>query len=199
MSNTQIVLIIAGVIYYLYTNVKGNEAQKNKKTPSNPTPSQKSTLDEILDKMLDQQKRKVREVKPPDPKDYKGANKKLVFKDKIQPVVQNKKQAMPFESRKFTEPREMPFLKRKFTEPREMPSRKQIERVTLREKKATEPVIINVKDYDIDLVNHDLQHKQHPLPNDSNIQFHFKPEEQESYIFDARQAIISQIILERKF
>ena len=185
MSNTQIVLIIAGVIYYLYSSVKGKDAQKNKKTTSNPTPTQKSTLDDILDKMLEKQKRKIKELKAPDPKDFKGANKKIVFKDKTL-VIKDNKQGLPFENRKLTEPREMP-------------SRKQIERVTLREKRATEPVVIKVKDYDLDLVNHDLPHKQHPLPNDSNIQFHFKADEKDVYIFDTRQAIIAQIILERKF
>jgi hypothetical protein len=212
MSPIQTVLIIAGVIYYIYSSVKGNDAQKNRKTPSNPTPSKKSTLDEILDKMLEQQKKKVEELNKPEPTILETGNKKLVFKEKNKTqksetkkrtLFEKKKpsepQGLPFEKRKFTEPREMPFEKRRLTEPREMPSRKQIERVVIREKKATEPVVIKVKDYDLEITNHETPHKEHPLPNQSDIQFHFKTEEQEQYIFDARQAIISQIILERKF
>lgn len=199
MSPLQILLILAGLVYFIYSSVKSNEAQNNKKTPSNPTPSQKSTLDELLDRMLEQQKRKAQQANLPDPKDAKRVNKKLVFKENKKPAIQTPRQGMPFEQRKFTEPKSMPFEKRKFTEPREMPSRKQIEKVIIREKKATEPVVIKVKDYDLDIVDHESPHLEHPLPNESNIRFHFKEDEKELYIFDARQAIISQIILERKF
>jgi hypothetical protein len=186
MSPLQIVIIIGGVLYFIYSSIKGNEAQNNKKTPSNPTPSKKSTLDDMLDKMLEQQKRRAQASNKPDPKDEKRVNKKLVFKENKKPAKQIPKQGMPFE-------------KRKFTEPREMPSRKQIERVTLREKKATEAVVINVKDYDLDIINHESPHMDHSHAKDSNIKFHFKEDEKEVYTFDARQAIISQIILERKF
>ncbi len=185
-------IIAAGIIYYIYTSIKGNsDAQKNKKTTANPTPAQNTTLDEILGKLLEQQSQQSKPATPlapiPVPKSISGneAPRKLVFKDKIPSVLKEKKQGMPFE-------------KRKLNDAREMPSRKQIERVIQREKKATEDPIIVVKDYDIDLLNHDKPHPTHHLSDKSNIKFHFKEDAAEIFEFDARQAIISQIILERK-
>lgn len=90
--------------------------------------------------------------------------KKLIFKDKEPKVVKEKKQGLPFE-------------KRKLNDAREMPSRKQIERVIQREKKAIEAPVITVKDYDIDLLNHDEPHPTHHLSDKSNIKFHFKEDE----------------------
>lgn len=185
-------IITAGIIYYIYTSIKGStDAQKNKKTTANPTPAQNTTLDEILGKLLEQQNQQSKPtpnpVPAPQPKTVSGndAPKKLVFKDKEPKVLKEKKQGLPFE-------------KRKLNDAREMPSRKQIERVIQREKKATEDPVITVKDYDIDLLNHDKPHPTHHLSDKSNIKFHFKEDEAEVFEFDARQAIISQIILERK-
>ncbi len=183
----KVIFIIAAIIYYIYSAIKGNEAQKNKKSTANPTPSQKSTIDEILEKLLDQQKKheEIEEKPVPNIPVNSSAPKKLVFKGNKTPASPNKKQGLPFE-------------KRKLSDAREMPSRKQIERVVIREKKATEAPVIKVKDYDLDFLNHDLPHKEHHLSDQSKIKFHFKEDEAEVYEFDARQAIISQIILERK-
>ncbi len=184
MISIKTLFIVAAIIYYIYSNIKGIEAQKNKKSTANPTPSQKSTLDELLGKMLEQQNRKGEEVKKPETNANTNAPKKIFFKPK-EPVMKPTGQGLPFE-------------KRKLSDAREMPSRKQIEKVVLREKKATEQPEIKVKDYDIDFVNHDQPHLKHTLAEKSNIHFSFKEKEKEHYEFDARQAIIAQIILERK-
>ncbi len=184
MFSLKTFFIIAAIVYYIYSSVKGTEVQKNKKSTANPTPSQKSTLDDLLDRMLEQQNKKVQELKMPEPNANNTTPKKIFFKEKS-PEAKRVGQGLPFE-------------KRKLSDAREMPSRKQIERVVLREKRATEQTNIVVKDYDVDLQNHDQPHLKHNLSDKSNIKFSFKEIEQDQYEFDARQAIIAQLILERK-
>jgi hypothetical protein len=173
---------LAFVIWYLYSSYKSNEVQKKKKTLANPTPAQKGGLEELMDRMIDAQKKKMQERNKPDP-NYK--------KTIPQKIATSKKKPAP--ERQF-----LPFEKRKSSEPREMPSGRQIERVLQREKKASQQPDIKVLDYDVNLVNHDKPHQEHHLADQSKIKFNFKGEEEENLEIDVRKAIIYQTIFERK-
>jgi hypothetical protein len=188
--NIQTILVVAGVIYYIYSSVKGTDAPQNKKTKQHPTPTQQNPLDEILEKMLEQQNKPLEKTilttksEPYSKTSERNAPPKKLFQPKAK-NTEAQKQGLPFE-------------KRRSSDVREMPSRKQIERVVKREKKAAEQPIIKVRDYDTEIVDHELPHPVHHLSDNSKIKFSFKEAESETFEFDARQAIISQIILERK-
>ncbi len=181
MFSFKTLIFIAIFIWYIYSSIKGaSDAQKKKKSTANPTPGQKSTLDEILDRMIEEQKKKVEEVKAPAPQPFKSA------KTQHQESKSQKKQDLPFE-------------KRKSYEPSEMPSARQIAKVLQREKKATEQPVITVKDYDINPVIHDQPHPTHAIRSDQSVKFNFKGEADASHDdVDWQQAIIYQTILERK-
>lgn len=181
MFSFKTLIFIAIFIWYIYSSIKGtSDAQKKKKSTANPTPGQKSTLDEILDRMIEEQKKKVQEVKAPPAEPFKSA------KIERQETKTQAKQNLPFE-------------KRKVYEGGEMPSDRQIAKVLQREKKATEQPVISVKDYDINPVIHDVPHAAHTIKSDAGIQFKFKADDDASHEdVDWHQAIIYQTILERK-
>ena len=203
MDDFKILIGIALLIWYLYSSFKSNDSDKKKKTMDNPTPGTGGGLEDLVDRMIREQQKKMeekklREVKVPDPKDKQRVQTKIkTTSNKGAP----ERQFLPFEKRKSTEPREMPSVKqisRVTQREKKAIETARVIKVTEREKKAQETTRIEVKDYDENFVNHDEPHAEHHLSDDSKIKFDFGHHIEVLDEFDLRKAIIYQTILERK-
>jgi hypothetical protein len=180
MFTLKTLFFIAAIVWYLYSTFKSSDdGTKKKGSPNqNPAPASKGKLEELMERMIQDQQRKIKE------------------KYKTEPL--NKPRPAARKISTASKPQDLPFEKRKSNAPREMPSRRQIAKVEAREKKATESPVIVVKDYDENLLNHDKPHTPHHLADKSKIHFNFGGTEETEDTFDVRMAIISQAIFERK-
>jgi hypothetical protein len=169
------------LIWYLYSSFKNSDTSNKKKGMQNPTPASKGRLEDLMDRMIEEQKKKLKELNKPEP-----------------PPVQKPLSRKITPLKKTLAKQNLPFERRKRNEPAEMPSMKQIAKVQAREKKAVEPTKITVKDYDENIINHDKPHKEHHLSDNSKIKFDFSNHDDEAIEIDIRKAVIYQAIFERK-